>query len=83
MSDQIKTIPDNGIAFQKKVLTIPPEQWKAVLTGLSAQKLLSPKEIGILQVALQIPRKIPGDKQAAVLLMLLDRAKAEGIVAGE
>ena len=71
---------DDGIAAQKRVVSIPPARWKQLLTELAARKLLSEKEMGILTVATQIPAKIPTDKQSLVLLEILEKAKNEGIV---
>ncbi|MDR3357976.1 MAG: AIPR family protein [Desulfovibrio sp.] len=71
---------DDGIAAQKRVVSIPPARWKQLLAELAARKLLSEKEIGILTVATQIPLKIPTDKQSVVLLEILEKAKNEGIV---
>ena len=40
--------------------------------------LLTPKEVGILNVALQIPNKIPTEKQCLVLVDVIQKAKLEG-----
>lgn len=37
------------------------------------------KEIRDLQVAAQIPKKIPSDKQSAILVNILKKAASEGI----
>lgn len=70
---------DNGIEAQRKVLSISAENWARIYQGLSEKKLLSPKEIGVLKVAMQIPSKLPSEKQCVVLLEVLDRGKSEGI----
>lgn len=71
---------DDGIIAQKRVISIPSEQWKRVLGDLSAKRLISEKEMGILTVATQIPQRIPTEKQCIVLLEILEKAKGEGIV---
>lgn len=71
---------DDGIDAQKRVVSIPSARWKQILTELSGKRLLSEKETGILAVAIQIPLKIPTDKQSAILLGIFEKAKNEGIV---
>ena len=70
---------DNGIEAQTKVFAIPAARWIAVHEALAAKRLLTPKEIGILNVAMQMPMKIPTEKQCAVLLEIIEKARAEGI----
>ena len=70
---------DNGIEAQTKVFAIPAARWIAVHEMLAAKRLLTPKEIGILNVAMQMPMKIPTEKQCAVLLETIEKARAEGI----
>jgi hypothetical protein len=70
---------DNGIEAQTKVFAIPAARWIAVHETLAAKRLLTPKEIGILNVAMQMPMKIPTEKQCAVLLETIEKARAEGI----
>jgi len=71
---------DDGIAAQKRIVSISPARWKLLLVELAAKKLLSEKEMEILTVATQIPLKIPTDKQSVVLLEILEKAKNEGVV---
>ncbi|UZJ44241.1 AIPR family protein [Marinimicrobium sp. C6131] len=73
---------DDGIEAQRQVLEIPAEEWTRLHQTLNEKALLTPKEIGILKVAIQIPAKIPSEKQCAVLLDLLERGKEEGIIVG-
>lgn len=70
---------DNGIAAQTRILAIPSSKWIAVHETLAAKRLLTPKEIGVLNIARQMPTKIPTEKQCAVLLDTIEKAKAEGI----
>ena len=71
---------DDGIEAQKKVLEIPATKWNTLLQQCQAKGLLTPKETGIVNVAIQIPNKIPSEKQSLVLVDLLEKAKNEGIV---
>ncbi|UVI39676.1 AIPR family protein [Qipengyuania spongiae] len=70
---------DNGIDAQRRVLEIPASHWANIQHALSAKRLLSPKEVGILRIAAQIPSKIPTEKQCAVLLETIEKAREEGI----
>ncbi|TIM70927.1 MAG: AIPR family protein [Mesorhizobium sp.] len=72
---------DNGIEAQKQVFEIPADQWKALLQELTRRKLLAPKETGILQIAGQMPAKIPTEKQCLVLVGVLEKARNEGLLA--
>lgn len=68
-----------GIEAQTKVMEIPAVKWQQIMTEGISKKILSPKEIDILQVAAQIPKKIPSDKQSAILIKILEKAASEGI----
>src|SRR3546814_3153651 len=57
---------DNGIEAQRRVLGIAADDWAKVHRVLSTRKLLSVKEAGILNIAMQMPSKIPTEKQCAV-----------------
>ena len=71
---------DNGIEAQKKVLSIPAAKWRQIMVNGDKIKLFSPLEVGILQVASQIPSKFPSDKQSVILIDILAKATIEGIV---
>lgn len=70
---------DNGIEAQTKVLAIPASKWIVIHDILASKRLLTPKEISVLKVAMQIPMKIPTDKQCVVLLDTIKKARGEGI----
>ena len=61
------------------MLEIAASHWVSIQHALSAKRLLSPKEVGILKIAAQMPSKIPTEKQCAVLLDTLEKARGEGI----
>ncbi len=69
----------NGIEAQKKVVGISAAKWKQIMTDGGKKKLFSPMEMGILQVATQIPAKIPSEKQSAILVNILEKAALEGV----
>ncbi|MBV1703212.1 MAG: hypothetical protein KGQ28_00195 [Hyphomicrobiales bacterium] len=71
---------DNGIEAQRQVLEVPPTRWSAILREGSSRRLLTPKEMGILQIAAQMPTKIPTERQSAILIEILNRAHQEGII---
>ena len=73
---------DNGIEAQTRVLAITPQDWSRVHATLSARKALTAKESGVLQVAMQMPARIPTDRQSLVLLDALEKARLEGLVVG-
>lgn len=73
---------DNGIDAQRKVISIPASEWKKLQHLLNSKRLISPKEQGILSIAVQMPTKIPTEKQCAVLLDTLEKGRAEGLVIG-
>jgi hypothetical protein len=70
---------DNGIEAQRQVISIPVTTWKNLYTQLNAKKLLTPKEVGILDVAVQMPKKIPTEKQSEILIAILEKGRAEGL----
>jgi hypothetical protein len=70
---------DNGIEAQRQVISIPVATWKDLYVRLNAKRLLSLKEVGILDVAVQMPKKIPTEKQSEILIAILEKGRAEGL----
>ncbi|WP_034159975.1 hypothetical protein, partial [Sphingomonas sp. ERG5] len=70
---------DNGIEAQMRVLEIRADDWSKVFKALALKKVLSTKEAGILQIAMQMPSKIPTEKQSIILIEVLDKARLEGV----
>lgn len=70
---------DNGIDAQKKVVSIPANRWVMIKDELLMRHILTPKEIGILEIACQIPLRIPTEKQSVVLVEVLGKARDEGV----
>ena len=71
---------DNGIDAQKQVLAVSPRNWTRILEEGMRRKFLTPKEVAILQIARQMPAKIPTERQSAVLAGVLDKATSEGLL---
>lgn len=71
---------DNGIEVQKQVFEVPMAHWSLILKEGTSRRLLTPKEMGILKIAEQMPAKIPTEKQSAVLMEILSKAQQEGIL---
>lgn len=69
---------DNGIEAQRHVVSIPGSVWLELSKLLTTRRLLTPKEIGIIKVAAQIPLKIPTEKQSQVLIDILEKGRNEG-----
>lgn len=74
---------DNGIEVQRKVLAVPAAEWARIHQWLLDRNLLTPKEDGVLKVAMQIPSRIPTEKQSLLLLGVLDKGRMEGVVVSE
>ena len=71
---------DDGIEIQTKVMKITASEWRALLEQFRQKGIpLTPKEIGIMQIAAQMPNKIPSEKQCVILIKILERAQQEGI----
>lgn len=71
---------DNGIEVQKRVFDVPTAHWSLILKAGTSRRLLTPKEMGILRIAEQMPTKIPTERQSAVLIEILHRAQQDGIL---
>lgn len=68
----------NGIEAQTTVLNAGAEFWQEVRAWGESRKLLSPTEMGVLEVAAEMPRKMPTEKQSAVALNALAKLQTEG-----
>lgn len=72
----------DSIHAQTYVFEKGAAHWEALREWNRIHKKLSPKEMGILNTACAIPRKIPSDKQAPILIAAEKRAIAEGFYVG-
>ena len=69
----------NGIESQFEVVQKGIEFWRRVALFMVEKKLLSEKEMSILQVAITMDKgRTPSDKQSAIILNILEKAKGEG-----
>jgi hypothetical protein len=71
---------DDGIDAQRQVFDVPATRWSHILAEGVKRKFLTPKEVGVLKIAEQMPSKIPTELQSAVLVSVLRKAQQEGIV---
>jgi hypothetical protein len=69
---------DNGIAAQSEALRLGGAYWSELLKWAVDNRQFGEREIGILRVAAAIPRKLPSEKQALVLMQVHRSAIAEG-----
>ena len=74
---------DNGIEAQRQVIAIPASRWQSICEQMNAKHLLTPKELSIMNVAAQIPTKIPTESQSHVLISILEKSRSEGVVLPE
>lgn len=74
---RIQVIQDS-IHAQTYVVEKGAAYWEKLRDWNRMNRKLSPMEIGVLDVACSIPRRIPTDKQSNVLIRAESRAKEEG-----
>lgn len=67
-----------GLEAQKEVISITGEQWKEISIFAVGKKLIGPSDVKVLQVAVQIPNKIPNPTECKKLLKILDKVRGEG-----
>lgn len=68
----------DSIHAQTYVVEKGAAHWEQLREWNRTNRKLSAKELGILNIACSIPRKIPSDKQASLLVKTEERAKFEG-----
>lgn len=71
-----------GIHAQTYVVERGADHWGKLREWNNTERKLSPKEMGVLNVACSIPRKIPTDKQCDILIAAEKRAVEEGFYVG-
>lgn len=69
---------DTGIQSQQEVYSIPHEEWERLLEFGRARRIVTPIDVGIVEVAAGHRRGIPSERQSKRLLEILRRARAEG-----
>lgn len=73
----------DGIHAQTYVVERGAEHWAKLRDWNNAERKLSPKEMGVLNIACSIPRQIPTERQADVLIGAEKRAIEEGFFSPE
>ena len=68
----------NGIEAQTAVVNAGSEVWRAVRSGESTEGLVSPTDVGILDVACAVPSRIPTEKQSLRTVGILKRLREAG-----
>lgn len=71
---------DNGIQAQKYVLEKGGTFWSKIFEWSQTNRIFSPKELSLLQVASQIPLKLPSEKQSLLLVAIEQKAIEDGFV---
>lgn len=72
----------NGIEAQTAVIKAGKDFWLRVKTWGSAKKVLTPTDLGILEVAASVPVRIPSEKQSLRALEALRKLHSEGFQDG-
>ncbi len=70
---------DDGISVQAEVIAITPAGWNRLWAEGLDKKKLSDLDVQLLKLAVQIPKKLPSEKQCKILLEIRDKLHAEGI----
>jgi hypothetical protein len=73
-------VEDDKIQSQVYVCQIPASTWRLVIEEGRCRKLLSPKELGCLQIAQQLPNRVPTIKQCLVIIAALEKLKEDGFL---
>jgi len=69
---------DDLIAIQSMIVSMPKETWKTIKELGSKKRILTPREIGILDTVQR--GRLPSEKQALVLHNVLEKARREAII---
>jgi len=69
---------DDLIAIQSMIVSLPTTTWKTIKDEGLQRRILTPKEIGVLDYVQR--GRIPSDKQSLVLYNLLEKARSEAII---
>jgi len=70
----------NSIHAQAHVVEVGAAYWQRLSAWNEETRVLSPKEMDILAIACHVPKKLPTEKQCAVLVKAEQRAFTEGFV---
>lgn len=64
---------DDGIGAQSKVIATPKEQWLRLINENITREVLTKKDLDLIKIASQIPKKIPTEKQSILLVDILSK----------
>jgi hypothetical protein len=73
----------NGIEAQSIVVNAGAALWSEVLTWGVRRRLLSPTEVGVLEVAAAMPARIPTERQSSKIIEALRKLQGEGCTLGQ
>jgi hypothetical protein len=73
----------NGIEAQSIAVNAGAGFWSEVLAWGMRRRLLSPTEIGVLEVAAAMPAKIPTERQSMKIIEALRKLQTEGCTLGQ
>lgn len=77
--DRKERAMDTGFEGVKRVLAVSPQAWTTVY-GATSQVSMSPTEKSLVELFGLRQGRVPSDRQAAVLLRLLDRMAEHGVI---
>lgn len=67
-----------GIEAQSTVVKLGSNFWKGALEWGKTHRLVTPKEVGILETCSRIPDRLPSEKQCSIAMEVLERLEADG-----
>ena len=71
----------SGIEAQSTVVNLGADFWKSALEWGKVHRLVTPKEVGVLETCSRIPDRLPSEKQCVVAVEVLERLEADGFEA--
>ena len=71
----------SGIEAQSTVVNLGADFWKGALEWGKVHRLVTPKEVGVLETCSRIPDRLPSEKQCVVAVEVLERLEADGFEA--
>jgi hypothetical protein len=72
----------SGIQMQMAAIELGASYWQQLLAWSSKERLLTPDEHSVVDVACRIPKKLPTEKQSGWLLKIKERMESEGFRLG-
>ena len=72
-------VMDSGFEIVKRVLAVTPQVWETIYRA-TAQAPMSPTEKNLVELYGLRTGRVPSDRQATVLLRLLDRMASNGLI---